>query len=112
MEGSASISAAPTYGATATLQYNKPALFTAGPEWITPFLATGGVDIDNVGVITLNGNKQFGNNTSIPLTIDTLATLNTVNLTNNYSLTFHGDFNSHGTLTAGTSNILISGTTT
>ncbi|QBZ96593.1 T9SS sorting signal type C domain-containing protein [Flavobacterium sangjuense] len=59
MEGTATASAAPTYGSAATLQYNTATARTisgttnAGIEWITPFVATGGVVIANTGKITM-----------------------------------------------------------
>ena len=59
MEGTATASAAPTYGSSATLQYNTATARTAGPEWITPFAATGGVIIENTGTITMNAAKSF-----------------------------------------------------
>jgi hypothetical protein len=102
IEGTATASAAPTYGSSATLRYNTATSRNAGPEWITPFVATGGVIIDNTGTITLNGAKVF--NTNIPLTINSGATL----ATNNLQLTFGGNFvNNGGTFTAGSSNIII-----
>jgi len=52
MEGTAAVSVAPTYCAAATLQYNTATAETAGPEWITPFVATGNVNILNTGTIT------------------------------------------------------------
>ena len=112
LEGTASIvvtgAGVVTYGSAATLQYNKPASYTAtAEEWKTPFLATGGVVIKNIGAITIDSAKVFGANTNVPLNIDTNATL----ITNNLALTFHGDFIKKGTLTAGTSNITITGTT-
>ncbi|MFA6013491.1 MAG: DUF6701 domain-containing protein [Gallionellaceae bacterium] len=67
MEGSATASVAPTYGAAATLQYNTATARTAGVEWITPFAATGGVIIANTGAITLNVSKVL--NTSVPLSL-------------------------------------------
>lgn len=73
MEGTATVTALPTYGGTATLQYNKPAAFTSGLEWKTPFTATGGVIIANTGVITLSASKTF---TLCPLTVKAGATLN------------------------------------
>jgi len=111
MEGTASVSAAPVYGPGAKLQYNKPAAFTVGPEWLTTFAATGGVYITNVGVITLNEAKQLGSNTNVPLNINSGATLSTSGT--NYGLTLHGDFiiGATGTLSAGSSNITIAGTT-
>ncbi|MBK7710034.1 MAG: hypothetical protein IPJ37_02965 [Bacteroidales bacterium] len=59
IEGTAAVSTAPTYGAGATLQYNTASDLTAGAEWITPFVATGGVVISNTGEITLNAPKTF-----------------------------------------------------
>ena len=104
MAGTATASAAPTYGAAATLQYDETA--TAGPEWITPFVATGGVII-NSGTVTLAAAKVIGNNTSVPLNIVSGATLTPgTNL-----LTFDGDFINAGTLTSGSGGVTIAGTT-
>ncbi|HCT30353.1 MAG TPA: hypothetical protein DIW31_06390, partial [Bacteroidales bacterium] len=102
MEETATASVAPTYGAAATLQYNTATNRTAGVEWITPFAATGGVIIDNTGVITMDAAKVF--NASIPLNINSGATL----ATNDLQLTLGGNFvNSGGTFTAGSSPIII-----
>jgi hypothetical protein len=50
-----------TYGSTATLQYNKPAAYNAtSEEWITPFIATGGIIIKNTGTITLSLARTLG----------------------------------------------------
>ena len=68
MEGSASATGVvPAYGSTAKLQYNRTAARTATIEWVTPFMATGGVSIINTGIITCNAVKVF--NTSVPLSI-------------------------------------------
>lgn len=75
MEGTATVSAIPNYGTAATLQYNRALAQTAGVEWKTPFTATGGVYITNIGAITANGSKVF--NSTVPLTIDSDATLDT-----------------------------------
>ncbi len=104
MEGTSAMSAAPTYGTAASLIYNTATARTAGPEWITPFAATGGVTISNTGVITANAAKVF--NASIPLTINSGATLNT----NNAQFTFGGNFTNSGTFNAGSSPIVISST--
>ena len=102
MAGTATASAAPTYGSAATLQYDQTV--TAGPEWLATFAATGGVVI-NTGTVTLNGAKIFS--ASVPLTINSGATLATAN----DQLTFGGDYaNNGGTLTAGSSPIVITGT--
>jgi hypothetical protein len=103
----ATISAPPTYGATATLQYNTATSRNAGSEWITPFTPSGGVIIANTGTITLNASKVF--NANVPLTINSGATLNT-SAANNYGLTFGGNFVNGGTLTANASNITIANT--
>ena len=108
MQGTATATVAPTYGAAATLEYNTATSRTAGAEWITTFLGTGGVIIDNTGTITLNAAKQFGNNTNVPLNIKTGATLSTSG--SNFGLTFHGNFINAGTLSAGSSAITIGGT--
>ena len=106
MEGS-SFSTSPTYGSSATLQYNTASTFNTGPEWVSPFTATGGVVIKNTGQITLSGAKQIGNNTNVALNINSNAKLSTAN----YGVTFHGDFINAGTFTAGSSTITIDGTT-
>jgi hypothetical protein len=111
MEGTATVTVTTgvvTYGGSATLQYNTATARTvSAEEWITPFAATGGVIITNTGTITLNAAKVF--NASIPLTIDSGATLATAN----YQLTFGGDFvNDGGTFNAGSSVIVIANTMT
>ncbi|MFA4917250.1 MAG: hypothetical protein WC560_11360, partial [Syntrophales bacterium] len=107
MEGTATASAVPTYGAAATLQYNTATARTAGLEWLNTFVATGGVIIANTGAITLNAAKVF--NASVPLTINSGATLSTSAST--FNLTFGGDFhNNGGTFTTGNSQILIAST--
>ena len=104
MAGTATATVAPTYGSAAALQYDQTV--TAGPEWITPFVATGGVII-NSGTVTLGAAKVFGNNTtSVPLKIVSGATLTPgANL-----LTFYGDFINTGTLTSGIGGVTITGT--
>lgn len=105
MEGAATASAAPTYGAAATLQYNTATARNAGVEWRTPFTATGGVIVANTGAITLNGAKVF--NASVPLAINSGATL----ATGNFQVTLGGNFvNNGGTFTAGSSTIVIANT--
>jgi len=103
MEGQATASAAPTYGANATLQYNTAVSHTSGNEWVTPFTATGGILVSNTGIITLNAAKTL--NTSIPLTIASGASFST----NNWSLTFGGDFINNGNFNGGSSTIAITG---
>lgn len=103
-EGTASLSAAPTYGANATLQYNTSAATTAGVEWPATFTASGGVIIGGTGAITLNAAKVL--DTNDPLVINAGATL----ITSNFQLTLGGNFTNNGTFTAGSSNIVIAGT--
>ncbi|WP_264521971.1 MBG domain-containing protein [Flavobacterium sp. N1994] len=110
LEGTATVSVTSgvvTYGANATLQYNKPASYTAtSKEWITPFVATGGIIIKNTGAITTPGAVQVGNNTNVDLNINTGATLTPgANL-----ITLHGDFINGGTLTSGSGGVTIAGT--
>lgn len=102
MEGTATASAAPTYGANATLRYNTATGRSAGAEWLATFAATGGVIIDNTGAITTNGNKVF--NVDIPLTINSGATL-TPATGNTFS--FGGDLINDGTWTASTGAVTI-----
>jgi len=106
MEGTATVSAVPTYGAAATLHYNTATSKAAGAEWLTPFVATGGVYVTNTGTISLNAAKVF--NASVPLTINSGASLSTSG--SNYQLTFGGNFVNGGTFTAGSSNIVIANT--
>jgi hypothetical protein len=73
MEGIATVSTGPVYGSSATLQYNRPVSQVAGPEWIIPFVATGGVSIINTGTITSDAIKVF--NATVPLSIAGGATL-------------------------------------
>ncbi len=105
MEGTATASAAPAYGATATLQYNTATARTAGAEWINTFAATGGVIIANTGVITLNAARVFSS--GVQLTINSGASLNT-SAANNYAITFGGNYiNNGGSLIANGSLITI-----
>jgi len=103
LEGTATASAAPTYGASATLQYNTTTARTAGAEWLATFAATGGVIIANTGAITTNGNKVF--NLNVPLTINIGSTLTTG--ANTFS--FSGNLVNNGTWTASTGAITITG---
>ena len=104
MEGTATASAAPSYNGSAILQYNSPTGRTAGPEWI-PTFGAGGVVIANTGTVTLNAAKVFS--TSVPLTINNNATLNTS--AGNLAITLGGDFHNSGTFSANASPITITG---
>ncbi len=103
IEGSATASAAPAYGASASLRYNTSTPRTAGVEWITPFAATGGVIIDNTGTITANGNKVF--NDGVPLTITAGATLDAG--ANDFTL--NGDFVNNGNWSPSSGDVTIGG---
>jgi len=95
-----------TYGAAATLQYKTNDAHTAGAEWITPFVGTGGIKIANTaGSVTMNSAEVL--NASVPLTINSGATL----ATGNFQLTFGGNFiNNGGAFNAGSSPIVIANT--
>jgi uncharacterized repeat protein (TIGR01451 family)/gliding motility-associated-like protein len=113
MEGTATITLTSgtnvTYGSAATLQYNTGtnARTVSSIEWPATFLGTGGVIIKGTGIITMNAAKVLGTNTNIPLNITSGAKL----ATGNFGLTFHGNFINAGTFTAGSSPIVITGTT-
>ena len=113
MEGTATLaitSGTLAYGTNATLQYNAGtnARTVSTTEWPATFSGTGGVIIKGTGIITLNAAKVLGTNTNVPLNITSGAKLTT----GNFGLTFHGDFIINaGTFTAGSSPIVITGTT-
>ena len=102
LEGGATSSLAPTYGAAATLRYNTATGRTVGAEWLATFAATGGVIIANTGAIITNGNKVF--NLNVPLTINSGATLSPA-AGNTFS--FGGDLINDGTWTASTGAVTI-----
>ncbi|MEI7897565.1 MAG: hypothetical protein WCJ26_11060, partial [bacterium] len=107
IEGTATVSAAPTYGSGATLQYNTATPRAAGPEWITPFVASGGVVIANAGTIAMNADKVF--NSTAPLTVNSGATLSM----STFLLTLNGNFiNNGGTASGTTGGVTIAGTAT
>lgn len=107
IDSTATLSTSITYGASASLIYNTKISRTVSlNEWPATFTATGGVQINNTGAITLNAAKIF--NLNVPLTINAGATL----ITSNFALTFNGNFINNGTLTAGSSAITIAGTAT
>lgn len=105
MEGTATASAAPTYGADATLRYNRTANQSTGNEWPATLSNTsGGVVIDNTGDITLAAGKTLG--TGTPLTVNSGAVLEM----STFLLTLNDDFiNNGGTLNGGTGGVTITG---
>jgi hypothetical protein len=105
MEGTATVDVAPTYGGAATLQYNTATSRTAGVEWITPFVASGGVIIANTGNITMNAGKVF--NASAPLTVNSGSSLNM----STSLLTLNGNLiNNGGTVNGTSGGVTIAGT--
>ncbi len=104
IEGTASVSGAPTYGNSATLQYNTSSPRTVGSEWPSTFNKPVGIIIANTGAITLNENKTLYG--SAQLTINSGATLNC----GNYSLDLNGNFINNGTLNSPTGTVIFSGT--
>ncbi|MFA6471051.1 MAG: hypothetical protein WCU00_03335, partial [Candidatus Latescibacterota bacterium] len=107
MEGTATASAAITYGAAATLQYNTTTPRTAATnEWKTPFAATGGVIIAGAGTITANAAKVF--NASVPLTINSGSSL----AMSTYLLTLNDDLINNGGTTSGSGGVTIAGAAT
>jgi hypothetical protein len=106
MEGTATISIAPTYGTSATLQYNTTTARTAGVEWVSPFAASGGIIIANTGAISMNSAEVF--NSTAPLTINSGATL----AMGTYLLTLNGNFINNGGTTSGSGGVTITGTAT
>jgi hypothetical protein len=111
MEGTATVTVTTgvvTYGASATLRYNTTTARTASAEeWITPFAGTGGVIIANTGTITLNAAKVL--NASVPLTINSGASLSTS--ANNYNISIGGSWTNDGIFIAGTSTTTFTGAT-
>ncbi|MBK9358597.1 MAG: hypothetical protein IPN08_14650 [Bacteroidales bacterium] len=103
LEGTATLTAAPTYGSDATIKYNTTASRTASVEWITPFNGTGGLIISSTGTISLNAAKVI----SGPLTIDDGATLSVSG--SNFALTVGGHFNNSGTFTQGSGTVTLNG---
>ena len=101
MEGTATVSATPVYGSSASLQYNRLSDQVTGPEWISSFTASGGVRVTNIGVISASSSKTFG--TNAPLLIEAGATLD------------NGGFALSGSSTISvvdTGTLLLSGTST
>jgi len=94
-----------TYGPNATLQYNTSTLRTATTtEWITPFVATGGVVIANTGAINPGAAVVF--NSTAPLTLKSGASLNM----STFLLTLNGNLVNNGATTSGSGGLLITGT--
>jgi len=107
MEGTATASAVPTYGAGATLQYNTTTARTAGVEWLSPFAGTGGVIIANTGTITMNSAAVV----NATLTIGSGATLDVS--ASNFAIWLAGDWvNNGGTFTARAGTVTLNGTGT
>ncbi|OUL64432.1 MBG domain-containing protein, partial [Flavobacterium sp. AJR] len=98
MTGSATASAAPVYGDNAALRYNSVSNQTVGPEWVTPFVSKGGVQISTIApkVVTIGDNLEKKFDKGVSLIIDSEASLVVGNNSNMY---FSGNFmNSEGSL--------------
>ena len=107
LEDIATVSAAPTYGSNATLQYNTSTSRTTGAEWITPFISAGGVIIANTGTISMDAAKVF--NSTAPLTVNSGASLSM----STYLLTLNGNLiNNGGTASGTTGGVTLAGTAT
>jgi len=57
MEGTATIASAPTYGSSATLEYDGSGARTVGNEFPASLTASGGLVVNSTGLITLNVSK-------------------------------------------------------
>jgi hypothetical protein len=116
MEGTAAVSAVPTYGTSATLQYNKSTTFTAGSEWKASFSSSGGIIIKNTGTISLGSNQTV----NAPISINTGASFNlgtnVISGTGSFTLNAGGELQvghaSGISLSGATGGIQVSGTRT
>lgn len=107
LEGTATITAAVTYGSAAGLKYNTSTARTSSLlEWPASFSPTGGVQIANTGTITLNSSRIMS--TGANLSIAANSTLNT----GNFDLTLNANFTNSGTFIGGSSKITLNGTAT
>jgi len=93
-EGTATVSAVPTYGAAACLQYQGSAAQTTGVEFPATWSGSGGIKIENANGVTLGSAKSIGAN---PLTIGGTIS-NSIFNDGGYQLTATGTLN----LTSGT----------
>ncbi|MDO8717047.1 MAG: hypothetical protein Q7J73_09645 [Dehalococcoidales bacterium] len=106
MEGTATTTGtAPTFGAAATLQYKGSAAQTTGLEFVTPWVGTGGVKIENTSGVTLNAIKTI--NATSSLTIGSSVS-NSVFNDGGFQLSSTGTLN----LTSGTFKLGSAGTAT
>ena len=93
MAGTASVSAVPTYGASATLTYDGSAAQLPGIEFPASFTGSGGVVSNNPLGITMNAIKTISK-----LTVNAGAVFNT-GATSTWTLTVTGTTSVSGTLT-------------
>ena len=104
MEGTATISALPTYGSAATLQYNTTSARTSGVEWPTTFSGTGGVIIASTGAITMQNAKTLSSTSNV--TINSGASL----IGGSFTHLIAGNWTNNGTYTGTGSTINFNGT--
>jgi len=105
--GTVVVSAAPAYGPAATLEYSGTTAQTIGPEFVTPWTASGGVLMASPANVTLTRPVTI----NAPFTINSGAACNT-SVAGNYGVTLGGNFVTSGTFAANASPITISGTGT
>lgn len=104
IEGTATVSTAPSFGSSSTLSYNTATSRNAGSEWPATFSGTGGINISNTGTITLNNNKTIAGS----VRINSGASLNT-GASGNYSMNIGGDFVNDGTIAINNSSLHVTG---
>lgn len=95
--GSATVSAALTYGTNASLQYNVTSARSAGVEWPATFGGSGGVIIKNTGTITVASAKDVTNRLYIYSLSGAKLNLGTVTTHKAGSLFLNGEGSTNGT---------------
>jgi len=111
IEGVATVTVAPTYGAAASLQYKTTDVRNQGPEWISPWVATGDIFINlPSGSLTLNAAKSIANGIVLNLVNGTFAAGTNLTMSTTSSIVKSG-----GTMTgtlqgAGTYDVSYTGT--
>ncbi len=104
MQGTATASVAPTYGASSTLEYKGSSTQTTGLEFVSPFTGSGGVVINNASGVTLSAARSVGAN---PFTIGSTIANSIFNdggfqLTSTGTLNLNSGFFNIGSAASGT----------